>query len=144
MNETAKILNEIINIYGFGCEFNKEELASNFDNIDHAMESLIENNLVELNQLSGKYYLTDIFTCNTFLSQYLKEEEKETQEPINKDYIYEIKKEHLIEFACELKGFEKDIKHIEVKSNVDTFTIDLKIKIREDMISKFENALSQF
>ena len=144
MKETAKTLNKIINLYGFGYEFGKDELANTFENIDEVIKTLTENDLVELNQLSGKYYLTDIFTCNTFLSQYLKEEEKETQEPVNKDYTYEIKKEDLIEFVCELKGFEKDIKHIEVKSNVDTFTIDLKIKIRKDMISKFENALSQF
>ena len=59
MNKTAKNLNEIINIYGFGCEFGMEEIISVFDDADNVIESLKEEGLVEKNQLSGKYYLSN-------------------------------------------------------------------------------------
>ena len=74
-----KKLNEIITIYGFGCEFDIAELTNNFEDAQNLIKALHENNLVEKNQLTGKYYLSDIFTCNNFLSQYLKEEKQESQ-----------------------------------------------------------------
>ena len=64
MNDTAKTLNEIIDIFGFGCEFSPEELYNHFDNPKKAIESLMECELIEKNQISDKYYLTDIFTCS--------------------------------------------------------------------------------
>ena len=63
MNDTAKTLNELIDIYGFGCEFSPEELYNHFDNPQEVMESLKEHGLIEKNQISDKYYLSDIFTC---------------------------------------------------------------------------------
>ena len=139
MNEIAKILNEIIDIYGFGCEFSKEELVNKFNNIDEVVESLSKNDLIEKNQLSGKYYLSDIFTCNNFLSQYLIEEEKESEIFITKEYDCEIEKEDLIKFSKKLKGLEENIKKIEVISTKDKFKIHLKIEIEENMLSEFEN-----
>jgi len=141
MNETARNLNEIINIYGFGCEFSKEELVNDFDNIEEVIKSLTENDLIEKNQLSGKYYLSDIFTCNNFLSQYLSEKESEAPSFTTREYDYEIEKEDLIDFSEKLSGFEKSIKKIEVTSSQEKFMIHIKIEIEENMVSKLENRL---
>ncbi len=144
MNEIAKNLNDIINIYGFGCEFGIEDLVNNFEDADGVIDSLAEHDLVEKNQLSGKYYLSDIFTCNSFLAQYLKEDEKKAPKSIEKTYDLSIEKEDLIEFIKKLKGFEENIKNIEIKSNVDTFEINLKIDISKDSLSKLENRLINY
>ncbi len=101
MNDTAKTLNKIIDIFGFGCEFSPEELYNHFDNPKEAIESLMECKLIEKNQISDKYYLTDIFTCSSFLSQHLKEKKTEGDEsPEIRKYSYSIKKEDLIIFMA--------------------------------------------
>lgn len=144
MNEIAKSLNDIINIYGFGCEFSKEELVDNFENIDKILESFEKHDLIEKNQLSGKYYLTDIFTCNIFLSQHLKEESKESSAVmINKKYELTIKKENLVKFISSLKGFEENVKRLDVKSRSDEFNVHLEVSIDEEMIVKFEEKLEK-
>ncbi len=144
MNKTAKNLNEIINIYGFGCEFGMEEIISVFDDADNVIESLKEEGLVEKNQLSGKYYLSDIFTCNNFLAKHLKEEEDESPKEIDKTLKYQIKKDDFIKWISGLKGFEENIKNIEVKSESDSFTVTIKILIDEKSLSEFEKRLSNY
>ena len=93
MNDTAKTLNEIIDIFGFGCEFGPEELFTHFNNPNEVIESLKEHELIEKNQISNKYYLSDIFTCTTFLSKHLKED-KTTEEtcPEKVKYSFSVKK----------------------------------------------------
>ena len=135
MNDTAKTLNKIIDIFGFGCEFSPEELYNHFDNPKETIESLMECELIEKNQISDKYYLTDIFTCSSFLSQHLKEEETEEDEsPEIRKYSYSIKKEDLIEFMAKFEGLEENIECIKIRSGDGTFKISAEIHADDDPI----------
>ena len=135
MNDTAKTLNEIIDIFGFGCEFSPEELYNHFDNPKEAIESLMEHELIEKNQISDKYYLTDIFTCSSFLSQHLKEEgSKEDKSPEASKHSYSIKKRDFVGFMAKFEGFEENIECMEIRSCEGTFEISLKISTDDGLI----------
>ena len=128
MNDTAKTLNELINIYGFGCKFSPEELYNHLDNPQEVMESLKEHGLIEKNQISDKYYLSDIFTCSSFLTQHLKEDKTEEEKlPKIIKHSYSIKKEDLIDFMAKFKGIEEKIERIKIESREDTFEISAEI-----------------
>lgn len=128
MNDTAKTLNEIIDIFGFGCEFGPEELFTHFNNPNEVIESLKEHELIEKNQISNKYYLSDIFTCTTFLSKHLKED-KTTEEtcPEKAKYSFSVKKKDLIAFMAKFKGFEENIERMEISSGDATFEVTAEI-----------------
>ncbi|MEE1336129.1 hypothetical protein [Methanobrevibacter sp.] len=136
MNGLAIKLNELIDIFGFGCEFTPEEIANHFENPFEVVESLKKHELIEKNQVSGKYYLTDIFTCSSFLSQYLKEDEKESENSKSvKTYSRTIKREELCDFMAKFSGLEQNIAKIEIESDDDSFDIDIEI---EDVGETFE------
>lgn len=142
MERIAESLNEIIDIYGFGCEFSAEELFANFKDADILLESLTENGLVEKDPLSGNYYLSDIFTCNNFLSEHLNNEKDEiTAEERSFEYEFAIKKEDLIGFSSNFKGFENIIRKIDVESVGDEFKISVKLKSDESTLEKFKSQL---
>lgn len=134
MNDTAKTLNELIDIYGFGCEFSPEELYNHFDNPQEVMESLKEHGLIEKNQISDKYYLSDIFTCSSFLTQHLKEDKTEEEKrPKIIKHSYSIKKEDLIGFMAKFKGIEEKIERMKIESRDDTFEISAEIQDDEPL-----------
>lgn len=132
MERTAESLNEIIDIYGFGCEFSAEELFANFKDADRLLESLTENGLVEKDPLSGNYYL----------SEHLNNEKDEiTAEERSFEYEFAIKKEDLIGFSSNFKGFENIIRKIDVESVGDEFKISVKLKSDESTLEKFKSQL---
>lgn len=139
MEETAKNLNRLINIYGFGCEFSAEELFTRFNNANKLLDSLIKNGLVEKDPLSNNYYLSDIFTCNNFLTEHLKEDrDKEKTEIKSFEYEYAIKKEEFADFSSRFMGFEDIIRKIEIEFEGDEFKILVKLKADANMLEKFK------
>ena len=129
MNDLAMKLNELIDIFGFGCEFTPEEIANHFENPSEVVESLKKHELIEKNQVSGRYYLTDIFTCNSFLSQYLKEDENKGDDSKSvKRYSLTIEKNKLCDFMAKFRGLEENIIKIEIESGDGTFDIDIEIR----------------
>ena len=106
-----------------------------YRNPKEAIESLMECELIEKNQISDKYYLTDIFTCSSFLSQHLKEEETEEDKiPEIRKYSYSIKKEDLIVFMAKFEGLEENIECIKIRSGDATFEISAEIHADDDPI----------
>lgn len=135
MNDTAKTLNELIEIFGFGCEFTLEDLYNHLNNPKEAIESLEKHDLIEKNQVSDRYYLSDIFTCTSFLSEHLIEEEtKEEIIPEVVKYSYSIKRDNLVEFMARFRGFEEKVEKIEIESCDDAFEISLEIHEDEELI----------
>ena len=141
MNSLAKILDEMIDRFGFGCEFRLEDLFAYFENPEEILKSLTENGLIEKNQITSKYYLTDIFTCNNFLKEYLNEEEIPEPEIINAEYALRIKKHDLSDFFKRIHEYMDNVEKILIKKRDDDFSMVLKLKIPEDSTGEFERAL---
>ena len=141
MNSLAKILDEMIDRFGFGCEFRLEDLFAYFENPEEILKSLTENGLIEKNQITSKYYLTDIFTCNNFLKEYLNEEEIPEPEIINAEYALRIKKHDLSDFFKRITEYMDNVEKIVIKKRDDDFSMVLKLKIPEDSTGEFERAL---
>lgn len=138
MNELARILDELINTFGFGCEFSEAELYKQWKNANEIINRLIENDLIEKNQLSNKYYLTDIFTCNTFLSQYLIKNETPESERIKVEYERIIEKQELISFITQLDNYRSDIVKINIKSQKSNFKIKTELETTTNKIEEIE------
>lgn len=137
MNATAEKLNEMIDIFGFGTEFGLEDLSNYYPEAENMLEKLIDNDLIERNPLSGKYYLTDIFTCNNFLSQHLlKNEPEKADEKITVSLYKTIEKNELTGALDDFKGLEDDIEKIEIESENEILNIDAKLTIKESSVDK--------
>ena len=140
MKDTAKTLNELIDIFGFGCEFDIEELFNHFNNPKEVIESLKKHGLIEKNQVSDRYYLSDIFTCSTFLTQHLADDEiEEKTSPEMLKYSFDIKKDDLVEFVARFKGFEEKIEKMEIMPCGDSFEISLEIREDGELIELLNN-----
>ena len=77
LKNLAADLDMLIDTYGFGAEFSREDLSTHFrneDELDFKMALLLENELIIKNQITGNYYFSNIVSCNMFLSQYLENE----------------------------------------------------------------------
>lgn len=141
MNSLAKILDEMIEKFGFGCEFGLDDMFAYFENPDEIIKSLTENGLVEKNQITDKYYLTDIFTCNSFLKEYLKEEEIPEPEIINAEYNLTVKKHDLSDFFKRMDEYMDNVEKIVIETRDDDFSMDLKLRMSEDSIGEFERKI---
>ena len=88
LEELAADLDRLIDAFGFGGEFSKQDLYDYFksqDVMESKISQLIENELIEQNQLTGSYYFSNIVTCNIFLKKYKGEsEEKPKKEKLEK------------------------------------------------------------
>lgn len=136
MEKTAQILDIIIEKYGFGCEFSKEELYDLFKD-ENLIESLTECGLIEKNQITNRYYLTDIFTCNTFLSKHLPKKENKKPEKITKKYSRTIKKSELKIFLHKFEGFEENIEKIMITSDNDNFEVEANMIFDSESFERF-------
>lgn len=142
MNRTAKTLNEIIELIGFGAEFDIDDLIEAFPNPDTVIDELLEHDLLEKNPITNKYYLTDIFTCNSFLTQHLTESEDKRKSNLTvREFERHIRKNDLIDFLAKLKGYEKNITKIEINANDDVFDVKIKIRIEDRLLDEFKAKL---
>ena len=125
MNDLANDLNNLIDKFGFGVEFTKEDLFSYFESekeADLKIKLLIENDLLNQDILSNNYYIADIFTCNNFLSEYLIQKEETVKETIIKAEG-SIKANDFMEFFTEFKSDNK-------------FKVKLELKTKDDSIKE--------
>ena len=135
MNDLANDLNNLIDKFGFGVEFTKEDLFSYFESekeADLKIKLLIENDLLNQDILSNNYYIADIFTCNNFLSEYLIQKEETVKETIIKAEG-SIKANDFMEFFTE---FKSDIEKIELKKSDNKFKVKLELKTKDDSIKE--------
>ena len=80
LEELAADLDSLIDAFGFGGEFSKQDLYDYFqskDIMESKISQLIENELIEQNQLTGSYYFSNIVTCNMFIKKYKGESKAE-------------------------------------------------------------------
>ena len=143
MEKTAENLNKIIDIYGFGCEFTLQDLSNHFDDAGDVIKSLKKEDLILKNQITERYYLADIFTCNNFLSENLAEREKTPPSKTEKRFSYTVKINDLIRFLEKLKGFESDIEKIEITKDSDNFNIETVMTADESSYKKFKENLNE-
>ena len=147
LKNLAADLDMLIDTYGFGAEFSREDLSTHFrneDELDFKMALLLENELIIKNQITGNYYFSNIVSCNMFLSQYL---ENESNDECNdrkiacKDSKLEIegliKKEELNKLIV---IFEKDFEKLEITSKGKNYEVYLEINAeKEEFYRKIEN-----
>ena len=125
MNDLANDLNNLIDKFGFGVEFTKEDLFNYFESekeADLKIKLLIENDLLNQDILSNNYYIADIFTFNNFLSEYLIQKEETVKETIIKAEG-SIKANDFMEFFTE---FKSDIEKLELKKSDNKFKVKLE------------------
>ena len=138
MEKTAENLNEIINIYGFGCEFSLDDLFNHFNDADDIIKSLKKEDLILKNQITDRYYLSDIFTCNNFLSKHLPDMKKNSPSKTKKHFSHSVKNKDLLKFTEKLNGFESDIEKIEIIKDSDNFNIEIELNACESSHEKFK------
>ena len=135
MNDLANDLNNLIDKFGFGVEFTKEDLFNYFESekeADLKIKLLIENDLLNQDILSNNYYIADIFTFNNFLSEYLIQKEETVKETIIKAEG-SIKANDFMEFFTE---FKSDIEKLELKKSDNKFKVKLELKTKDDSIKE--------
>ena len=146
LEELAADLDRLIDAFGFGGEFSKQNLYDYFKS-QYVMESkisqLIENELIEQNQLTGSYYFSNIVTCNIFLKKYKGEsEEKPKKEKLEKTFTDSkviinglIKKDELHKLV---EAFEADFEKIALESKGNEYKVNIELNASK---KEYENKL---
>ncbi|WP_296803622.1 hypothetical protein [uncultured Methanobrevibacter sp.] len=146
LEELAADLDSLIDAFGFGGEFSKQDLYDYFqskDIMESKISQLIENELIEQNQLTGSYYFSNIVTCNMFIKKYKGEsKEKPKKEKLEKTFTDSkvtikglIKKNELLRL---IEAFEKDFEKVVLESKGDEYKVNIEINASK---KEYENIL---
>ena len=146
LEELAADLDRLIDAFGFGGEFSKQNLYDYFksqDVMESKISQLIENELIEQNQLTGSYYFSNIVTCNMFIKKYKGEsKEKPKKEKLEKTFTDSkvtikglIKKNELLRL---IEAFEKDFEKVVLESKGDEYKVNIEINASK---KEYENIL---